>query len=177
MSDSARRPGSEEFAEFYANYVSKVPAGEIRQTLSREGATTQRLLATVGEGDSLRAYAPGKWSLREVVGHLCDAERVFAYRALSFARGSRDPLPSFDQDEWMPQCNAGARSWASLLAELGVVRGATLALLESFDESAWGRTGIASANPVTVRALIWIIAGHELHHRGVVEERYLPALG
>ena len=171
------RPTAEEHAPFYAAYVARVPEGDLVEILERQIEETIRPLASLTEGDAGFAYAPGKWTVREVVGHVIDAERVFAYRALRFARGDATPLPGFDEQEWARASNADDRPLADLLAELRTVRAATVALLRPLPPEAWLRRGEANGIRCTVRALATIIAGHELHHRAVLEERYYPAIG
>ena len=126
---------------------------------------------TKSKGDF--AYAPGKWTIKQVVGHICDAERIFAYRALRFARGDVAPLPGFDENAWMPAARFDARPLGDLAAELDAVRRATLALLRTFDADALARRGTANNKEISVRALAYVIAGHERHHVGILRERYL----
>jgi uncharacterized damage-inducible protein DinB len=170
--DPAARPDRSEYADFYAGYVGAVPDGDIVATIEREGARAVAMFRALPAERADFAYAPGKWTLREVVAHLADCERVFAYRALSFGRGDVAPLPGFDQEEWQPQAHAGDRPWAELVGELAAVRAATGYLVRSFAPADWLRSGVASDATVTVRALVWVIAGHELHHRRVLAERY-----
>ena len=169
---SAARPAPAEYAPYYERYVSLV-AGDVVETLERQGAETASLLRGLTEEQGGSRYAPGKWSAKELVLHLIDTERVFAYRLLRFARGDRAPVEGFDQDPYVANSNAGARTVASLAEEFEHIRAATLALLRGLDSAAWSRAGIANENEVTVRALAHIIAGHELHHVGVLRERYL----
>jgi hypothetical protein len=166
------RPASTEYAPFYAAYVSQVPDGDLLSHLEQQGRSTVSLLRAIGEQKSQHRYAPGKWTIREVIGHLIDAERVFTYRAMSFARGDATPLPSFDETAWGAASNAGRRSMADLLAELEIIRAATLALFRGFSEEQFARSGTASNNHITVRALAYIVAGHERHHVKVLRERY-----
>lgn len=167
------RPEASEYAPFYAAYVAAVPDGDLLDQLERQHEETAGVLAGVSEAQGDYAYAPGKWTLKEVLGHLADAERVFAYRALRFARGDPSPLASFDENVWAPNSGARERSVADLLDELRVVRAATLALFRHLPPEAPERRGTASGNPVSVRALAWIIAGHERHHLRILRERYL----
>ena len=134
---------------------------------------TLRLAATISEEQSLHRYAPDKWSIRQLLNHVSDTERVFLYRALWFARGFDTPLPSFDQDAAVPAAAADQFSWASHIDEFRAVRAATLAFFRNLPADAWSRTGVASGNPVTVRALAYIIAGHVAHHTAVLRHRYL----
>jgi len=166
------RPASTEYAPFYGGYVSGVPEGDVLAHLERQGRETAALLRKISEPKSQHRYAPGKWTIREVVGHMVDAERVFTYRALSFARGETAALPSFDENAWALTSNAGDRSLKALVDELAVVRTATLALFRGFSDKEFGRSGIASNNHVTVRAIAYIVAGHELHHVKILRDRY-----
>jgi uncharacterized damage-inducible protein DinB len=133
---------------------------------------TQRLLAGVSDAKALHRYAPGKWSVKEVVGHVMDTERVFCYRALRFARADDKPLQGFDENAWVPAGRFDSRSLADLAGELDAVRRATIPLLRGLDTEALARRGTANNNPISVRALAWIIAGHERHHVGILHERY-----
>lgn len=166
-------PDPSEYAPFYAGYVSRVPDGDVVALLETQMTETAAFLAGLTEAQGEHRYAPGKWSVKEVVGHICDAERVFSYRILRFARGDTTPLPGFDENLWVPQAGCDRRSLADLAAELRSVRGATLALVRSLDAAAVARGGTASSHPITVRALIYIAAGHEGHHLAILRERYL----
>ena len=166
------RPAASEYNPHYAGYVAAVPEGDLLETLESQIEDAVKLLKGVDDKKSRHRYAPDKWSVREVVGHLADSERVFAYRALRFARGDATPLPSFDENEWAKISNADARPLPDLVAELTVVRGASLALFRSFTDKEFARAGIASGNPITVRALAYIITGHERHHVRILRERY-----
>jgi hypothetical protein len=172
---SLSRPGTDEFSPYYTPYVARVPDGDLLATLESQLGETLALLRAVGPERSLHRYAPGKWSMRDLVQHLSDAERIFAYRALRIARGDETPLPGWDENRYAPAANADRRSWPDLIAELAAVRAATLALFRGLDADAFARRGIANGQPVTVRALVWIIAGHERHHVAVLRERYLPS--
>jgi uncharacterized damage-inducible protein DinB len=140
--------------------------------LEDQGRETQQLLAGVSDAKALHRYAPGKWSVKEVVGHVTDTERVFCYRALRFARADDKPLQGFDENAWVPAGRFDARSLEDLAGELDAVRRATIALLRGLDTEALARRGTANNNPISVRALAWIIAGHERHHVGILHERY-----
>jgi uncharacterized damage-inducible protein DinB len=169
-------PTSGEYNEYYGKYVARVPSGDIVAILATQLDDTLTLLRNLTEQQALHAYAPGKWNVKEVVGHVIDAERIFAYRALRFARGDRTPLATFDENAYVPEGAFTARPLASLAAELAAVRRATVALLAHLPADAWTRSGPASGMDVSVRALAWIIAGHELHHRAILADRYLEAL-
>ncbi len=166
------RPASTEYAPFYGGYVNEVPEGDLLAHLERQGRETAALLRRITEAKSQHRYAPGKWTIREVVGHMIDAERVFAYRALSFARGEGAALPSFDENEWAATSNAGGRTLKELVDEFAVVRAATLALFHGFSDKEFARSGVASNNHITVRAIAYIVAGHEHHHVNILRERY-----
>ena len=168
-----KRPDPSEYEAYYRTYTSRVPDGDVLDTMERQLESTLEVLARVGPERESYRYAPGKWSVREVVGHMIDTERLFAYRALSFARGAEDALPSMEQDEWAALANAEGRSLSELAAEFEYVRRGHVLMFRGFDHEAWLRTGVASGFRFTVRSFPWILAGHEIHHRGVLEERYL----
>ncbi|HEU4571035.1 MAG TPA: DinB family protein [Gemmatimonadales bacterium] len=172
MTTSLPRPEASEFAPFYAGYVSKVPDGEILKVLETQLREVRTLLSSLPEGRGNHRYAEGKWSIKEVVGHLCDAERIFAYRALRFARADQTPLAGFDENAYVPPARFDTRTVASLVDEFVRVRNATIALFGTFDAEAGARKGPANGKEVTVRALAWIIAGHAAHHVAVLRERY-----
>ena len=171
--DWTRRPAADEHAPYYGRYLALVADGDLLRTLEHEGAAQiERIRAIPVELEEHR-YASGKWSVRDMIGHVIDGERVFTYRALAFARGDANPLPGFEEEEWASTSNAGARSLAELCDDWEVVRDATVRLLRSLDGAALDRRGTASNAVVSVRALAWIIAGHAAHHLAVLEERYL----
>ena len=167
------RPASGEYAPFYAGYVGSVPDGDLIEILSQQRTEATQLFGAIDEARSRFRYAPGKWTIAEVLGHIIDAERVFTYRALTFARGDASHLPSFDENAWAATSNAGARTMKSLLEEYSAVRAATIALFRSFGPAEIARTGVASKNPISVRAILYIVAGHERHHLRILRERYL----
>ena len=167
------RPEAADYFEYFGRYVDSVPDGDITLTLEDQWEETEALLASVpAEREEFR-YAPGKWSVREVVGHLMDTERVFAFRSLWIARAAEGGLPSMDQDEWGGTSNASGRFLADLTAEWRALRRSNVQLFRSFDEEAWMRTGMASGLEFRVRAFPWIIAGHELHHCALLKSEYL----
>ena len=168
-----QRPDATEFAPYYALYIDRVPDGAILPMLESQIATTLPLLRSIPESRGGHRYAPGKWSIKETIGHLNDSERIFAYRALRIGRGDAKPLAGFDQDPYVATGHFDARSLTDLVDELAAIRGATVALFRSFDAEALTRVGTASENPVSTRALGFIILGHELHHVAILEERYL----
>lgn len=168
------RPGTDEYAPGFADYVAEIGDGEdiVATLASQLQQVVTRLGAVPATGGDYR-YAPGKWSLKEVIGHLSDTERVFAYRALSIARGDPAALPVFDDQAWVAQMGAGDRTLADIVEEFGIVRQASLALFRHLPAAAWTRRGIASGQPASVRAMAWVMAGHARHHLEVVEARYL----
>jgi hypothetical protein len=166
------RPAAGEFIPYYVTYIARVPAGNLADILAAQRDATRRLLGPLDEARALHRYAPGKWSVKEVIGHLADAERVFAYRALRFARADATPLPGFDETMYVPAGGFDRRPLRSMLDEYAAVRGATQALVAGLDEAAWLRQGTANGATVSVRALGCIIAGHELHHLAILCERY-----
>ena len=172
MPNSPGRPGKDECAAFYQPYIAAVD-GPLLDALEHDGEAWRELLAAVPPHREGHRYQEGKWSLREVVGHVTDAERMFGVRAMAFARGDRSRFPSFDENEYAAASGADRRGLASLAEELSAVRASTLCLLRSFEGDIWDRRGIASGFEFTVRSLAWIIAGHSRHHRRVVAERYL----
>ena len=167
-----RRPDPSEYEEYYQIYTSRVPDGDVLDILESQVGDTLHALAGVEPERETFRYEPGKWSIREVVGHLTDTERVFAYRALSFARASPDPLPPMEQGDWAAVSNAHDRPLAHLAAEFGALRMANVRMFRGFDDETWLRRGTASGFDFTVRSFPWILAGHEIHHVRVLEERY-----
>jgi hypothetical protein len=166
-------PDRTEASEYFFRYIDLVPAGDIRKTLESQGIETVATLRGVSEEESLYRYAPGKWSLREMLSHVNDGERLFPFRAFWFARGFDSPLPGFDQDTATPNAGADARSWKSHVDEFEVLRAGTVALFREMPIEAWSRRGIASDSPITVRALAWITAGHVAHHMKILKEKYV----
>ncbi len=170
------RPRAEDLPDFYARYVERVPDGDLLEILESQIAETLALFEEQSDSQARFRYATGKWSIKEVIGHLIDTERVFAYRALRFARGDDTPLPGFDQDAYVAAARFDDRPLPELLDEFRTVRSASLALFRSFDETAWRARGTASARPISVRAIAYIVAGHERHHVALLREKYLPPL-
>jgi hypothetical protein len=166
-------PARTEAAEYYFTYIDQVAAGDICSILEAQLADTLALLQDISEEQSLVRYAPDKWSIRQVVSHLNDTERLFVFRALWFARGFDSPLPSFDQNVAVSTAGADERPWRSHVDEFRAVRAATLAFFQGLPADAWARRGVASGNPFTVRALAYISAGHVSHHTKILRERYL----
>jgi hypothetical protein len=167
------RPQTNEAAAYYSNYINRVTGDDVLGFMTTQLDETLSFLREISEEQSLQRYAPEKWSMRELLGHVNDTERVFAFRALWFARGFSDPLPSFDQEIAVTGSGAQNVSWKDLVEEFRVIRLATLALLRELPDDAWSRSGQASGNPVSVRALAYIMAGHVAHHVAILRERYL----
>ena len=166
------RPDASEYAPFYHGYVTMVPDGDVVELVRSTGREVLEALGRIPETRGDHRYGPDKWTIREVIGHLIDAERIFTYRALRVARGDRTPLASFDENEFVKTAGSEARTLASLTRELGAVREATAQLFESLPDEAWGRSGIASGKDVSLRALAYITTGHAMHHLRILRERY-----
>ena len=167
------RPQTTEAADYYFKYIDLVTSDDIVTAMESQMGEMLQFLSGISEEQSLYSYVPGKWTIREVLNHVNDGERVFSGRAFWFARGFTDALPSFEQDVAVQFAQANNTSWADLVEEFKNVRLATISLLKSLPEEAWERTGVASENPVSVRALAYIIAGHVAHHTGVLRAKYL----
>lgn len=169
------RPAAGEYPTYFEAYLSKLPEGELLEILETQWEDLGCLLEELDDAAADHRYADGKWSVKEVLGHLLDAERIFAYRILRVARGDATPLAGFDENAFVAAANFGARPLESLLEEYDLVRGHTLAFLRGLDESSFIRMGNSNGKPVSVRALAWLIAGHEHHHVSVLKEKYLPS--
>jgi hypothetical protein len=165
------RPAPSEYAPYYAGYVNAVPDGDILTILERQPAELRALLGGLTESEALTLHPPYTWTIKQVVGHLNDGERVFAYRALRFSRGDTTPLPGFDQDPYVAAAPSNRLPLADLLDEFATLRRSTLFLLRPLDAAAWSRAGIASDAPVTVNALAHILAGHVAYHAAIVRKR------
>jgi hypothetical protein len=168
-----KKPEQSEFLPYYGKYIDLVASGDVVTTLAKQMDETQALLRGLPASIATHRYAPGKWSVNEVIGHVLDAERIFAARALRFARGDGTPLPSFEQNDYVANATFNAYPISELALELASIRQSTIYLFRHIDEAAWMRRGIASNAEVTVRALAYIIAGHELHHRHILRTKYL----
>ncbi|WP_139921496.1 DinB family protein [Hymenobacter sp. DG01] len=177
MSYLTTRPAATEYAPYYETYIRLIPAGHNPlQQLREQSATLKQLLHGLSDEQARLRYAPGKWSIKESLVHVLDTERIFTYRALRIGRGDQQPLPGFDQDAYVPASGADDRSLEDILAEYDAVRAATLSLFGSFRPETYERLGTASTFPVSVRALLYMTAGHEAHHLQLLQERYLPLL-
>lgn len=166
-------PDRSEAAEYYFTYIDKVPAGDLLDVLQSQRAEMIELFESITEERSRHRYEPVKWSIREVLSHVNDCERLFVFRAMWFARGFDSELPSFDQNVAITAAGADDRTWRSHVEEFSAVRAATQTFFETLPAEAWTRRGVASGNPFTVRALAYITAGHAMHHAGILRERYL----
>jgi hypothetical protein len=170
------KPEAGEYAAPYEKYIALVLGEDIVSSLEAQRLQTAQLLAACSERDGNFRYAPDKWTMKEVIGHLTDSERIFTYRALCIARADATPLPGFEQDDYVRAAACARRQLREMAEEFAEVRAATIALYRSLDEDAWNRRGLANNNEISVRALAFITAGHELHHRRLLEERYLAAI-
>jgi uncharacterized damage-inducible protein DinB len=160
-----------EAAPYYFRYINLVPGDNIVEILKTQLDETPAFLESISEEKSLYRYAPEKWSIRQLLNHVNDVERVFVFRALWFARGFSSPLPGFDQE--VASTQADDFSWARHVEEFRNIRLSTLSFFRNLPEDRWSRTGVADDNPFTVRALAHIVAGHVAHHRSIIQERYL----
>lgn len=167
------KPMSTEYPEYYGRYISLVPDGEIEEILHKQQSELVTLFSTASEETASESYAPGKWTLKEVVGHMSDTERVMSYRMLAMARKEVAPLQGMDQDAYVAAANFNQFAWKQLIADFETVRSSTLSLLSLIDDAAWTRQGIVWDSSVSTRAFAYIIAGHALHHMQLIRERYL----
>jgi hypothetical protein len=169
-------PEFSDYAPYWGRYISLVDGKDVIRALEQQGLETVAMLSSLTEQQGAYRYAPEKWSLKELLGHITDSERVFAYRTLRIARNDPTPLPGFEQDDYVRAAMFGSHALQTLLDEFASVRQASLLLFRSLDADAWTRRGVADQKDVSVRALAYIIAGHELHHRKIIQEKYLNAL-
>jgi uncharacterized damage-inducible protein DinB len=168
-----KRPAANEFAAYYSVYIDRITSDDVFTVLENQLIETVNFLQAISEEQSLYRYAPDKWSMRQLLNHVNDTERVFLFRAFWFARGYAEELPSFDQEVAAAVSNADQYSWASHIQDFKAVRESTLTFFRNLPDEAWSRSGIASGNRVTVRALAYILAGHVAHHLAVLQEKYL----
>ena len=166
------RPQPTEYPAWYAGYVASVPDGDIITVLREAGQELATALAGIPEARGEHRYAEGKWTVRTLLGHMIDAERIFSYRALRLARGDATPLPGFEENDYARTAGSDTRSVADLASEMLVVREGTVRLFDSLPDDAWARSGTVNNGQVTVRALAYITAGHAKHHLGVLRDRY-----
>lgn len=166
------RPERSEYADFYANYVAGVPDGDLLAFMAAQPGTYRKLLGSLSEADACKPPAPGKWNVKQVVGHICDAERVQSYRALRFARADQKELHGFEQDDYVREAHSDSRQIAELLDEFQKIRESSMAMFRSFTPEWWTRTGVANGAPVSVRAMAYIIAGHTKHHYDLLQKQF-----
>jgi hypothetical protein len=169
------RPDETEYQSYYGRYISLVPDGDIVAALAGQLDETLALLRSIPESGAGFRYAPDKWSIKELLGHVIDTERIFAYRALRFARNDRTALSGFEQDDYINNASFDDCTLADLISEYESVRRSNVFLFKHLDQEAWTRRGVASDSEVSVRALAYILAGHELHHREILRHKYLQA--
>ena len=173
MNATLKRPEPKESNDYYKTYISKVVGDNFLSVLEMLVPKTVALLSSLDDAKWNYRYADGKWSIKEVMMHVIDTERIMAYRALRIARNDKTPMPGFDQDDYIPFTDTENRSPGSIIAEYKAVRRATIELYKYFSDEMMSRVGTASGNPFTPRALGYVIAGHELHHLSILRERYL----
>lgn len=166
------RPEEGEFAPFYADYIAAVPEGDVLALLVAQIGEADRLLGPLTDSQAAARYAPGKWSVKEVLGHLSDAERVFGYRLLRISRGDKTPLPGYEENDYVEAANFDRISWRDLLDEWKALRTATIALTRAVPAANWSMMGTANGRPVSARAIAYMIPGHMAHHLGVLRDRY-----
>jgi uncharacterized damage-inducible protein DinB len=169
---SISRPAADEAADLYHRYIARVSQTNIAEQLAEQLGELDSLVRPLEENDGLRRYAPGKWSIKELLGHLADAERIFSYRLLRISRGDTTPLPGFDENAYVPPGEFDSRPLRELMEDFRAVRQSTIRLVESTPASAWSRRGEASGKQISARALAYILVGHVTHHMGVMRERY-----
>lgn len=167
------RPAKTDYAEYYQRYIDLIEGEDIINILSSLNKETSDVLNSFPQSKGNFAYAPGKWSVKEVVGHMMDTDRIFAYRALAIARGEKQPLPSFDQDEYVKNGKFNLRELSDLTYEYRLLRESNILLFKGFEQSVYSNRGVAAGNEVTVLALMWMIAGHQKHHLNILREKYL----
>ncbi len=177
MNENIGKPDTSEYLPYYGKYVSLVPDSDILTVLGKQIEETAGLLNSIPESRANFRYAPDKWSIKELVGHVIDTERIFAYRALRFARNDKTPLPGYEQDDYVSNASFDSCTLTDLASEIKSVRQATVFLFKHLDPNAWTRSGLANNGEASVRALAHIIAGHELHHREILRSKYLSAMG
>ncbi|MEA2166150.1 MAG: hypothetical protein QOK37_4277 [Thermoanaerobaculia bacterium] len=170
---NAGKPQANEFATYYQRYIDLAPDDDIVGALDAQARETAKLLAGLSDEQAAYRYAPDKWSVKQIVGHMIDGERIFAFRALAIARGETQALPGFDQDPYVAHSGADDRSISDLAEELATVRKGNVMMMRAFSNDSWQRIGTASDNPVSARAIAYIMLGHERHHIRVLRERYL----
>jgi hypothetical protein len=169
---SRMRPSETDYAKPFARYVALVPDDDILSTIEQQSSETQRLMSSLDDTKAAHRYEPGKWSVKEVLGHITDAERIFGYRALAISRGDTTPLPGFDENDYVANGNFDHWRVGDLAEMYAVARRSNIIFFRNLAPEAWNRRGTASENPITVNALAYVIAGHERHHLKILHERY-----
>lgn len=169
------RPAEGEFLSYYGTYIAQVPDGDVIESMTNHLGDTLSLIRSLDESDGDKRYAPDKWSIREVIGHVIDTERIFVYRALRFARADTTSVPGFDENSYAQNAPYANVSLSDLADELEHVRHATVRFFSNLDAEAMSRRGAANGNEISVRALAWILTGHEIHHVKVIRTRYLSS--
>lgn len=170
------RPDAGECAPEHQGYVNLVPSGNILEFMKIQSESFRKLFAGLSDAEALFRYAEGKWSIKELVGHICDSERILGYRALCIARGDQGPFPSFDENRYVEGARFDKRSYTDLTTEFGLIRKLSYSFYSSLNEEEWTRAGIANNHTYSVRALAFVIVGHLSHHMRVFEERYLASM-
>ena len=168
-----RRPESSEYNSYYQQYIDLVKGENPIKALENQIIAMQAFLSEIPEEKENFTYAPNKWTIKEVIGHLSDTERIFGTRALRIARGDKTPMPGFEQNDYVAAANFSKRSFYNLVHEFSLIRESNIALFKTFDEQEISRIGVANGNEISVRAIIFVIAGHEIHHLNVIREKYL----
>lgn len=168
-----RRPEQNEYPDYFTGYINEVQGNDPLRNLENQYQEIQSLLQNLSEEEAVSTYETGKWSIKEVLGHIIDSERVMAYRALCIARKEKKPLPGFEQDDYVKAANFNERKLLNLLEDYRIVRKSTMILFNNFTEEMYNQKGIANEGKVTVLSLLYIIAGHEFHHLKILKERYL----
>ncbi|WP_312471944.1 DinB family protein [Neobacillus sp.] len=171
-----QRPQTSEYPEYYVPYVNLVPEGDLLSVLNENLAETVALFEGISVGDGNFRYAPGKWSIKEVLGHMADTERIMSYRLLRIGRGDQTPLAGFNENDYIAEAGLNNLSIKNILDDFASVRNATITLIQNMSEKAWAKVGFANNTEVTPRAIAYIIAGHAIHHLNILNERYLSAL-
>ncbi|RMH65438.1 MAG: DinB family protein [Calditrichaeota bacterium] len=168
-----KRPAREEYNAYYHEYIKQVPDGHILDILEKQADLMGRFFANISEEQGLLRYEPGKWSIKEIVGHLLDVERIFAYRAFRFSRNDKTDLPGFDQNSYVPKGRYDTQDLSELIEAFYVLRKATINMFKGFDAEMWEARGTANGSEMSVRAVAWLLAGHLIHHMKVIQSRYL----
>ena len=168
-----KRPEKGDYPEYFETYFQNIKDENPIELMVSQKKELLNLLSTTNENEANYSYTDGKWSIKEVLGHLIDSERVFCYRAVAIARGETQPLPGFEQDDYVNGGNFNSRELTDLIDEYQKIRDASIPLFKSFDETDYNKRGIANNNPLTVRAVLFLIPGHEKHHINILKERYL----